>query len=284
MCTSNWGIHDNTGTQLLFLYWFVGQQVERRHFPLATSRRELVMSAWFSKQSAVGRNSEALESCLCQLKGLIDDCSCSVESIDNFNNVHVYPILNSLLKRDFFRYWKVNLQKPCPFWPDDGRCTMRYCSVEKCEAPPGVRMVEEEKPASNKDCTGDEHLGDLDPTISPESQAGFEVWAAHDSARDDSFCEPEDDKSSGSSYVDLLANPERYTGYAGASAHRVWSSIYGENCFSAGQDSSSSASSPFAHLSDTKGTAKDSSDEQVIGEDRNGWAWPWGEDVRVMSS
>lgn len=26
-------------------------------------------------------------------------------------------------------------------------------------------------------------------------------------------------------------NPERFTGYAGPSAHRVWSSIYDENCF-----------------------------------------------------
>ena len=26
-------------------------------------------------------------------------------------------------------------------------------------------------------------------------------------------------------------NPERFTGYAGLSAHRVWSSIYNENCF-----------------------------------------------------
>lgn len=32
-------------------------------------------------------------------------------------------------------------------------------------------------------------------------------------------------------YVDLLLNPERYTGYSGPSALRVWSSIYKENCF-----------------------------------------------------
>lgn len=32
-------------------------------------------------------------------------------------------------------------------------------------------------------------------------------------------------------YVDLLANPERFTGYAGPSASRVWKAIYEENCF-----------------------------------------------------
>ncbi|GAA5828868.1 hypothetical protein JCM3770_001803, partial [Rhodotorula araucariae] len=32
-------------------------------------------------------------------------------------------------------------------------------------------------------------------------------------------------------YVDLLENPERFTGYAGPSSARVWKAIYEENCF-----------------------------------------------------
>lgn len=32
-------------------------------------------------------------------------------------------------------------------------------------------------------------------------------------------------------YVDLIENPERFTGYAGPSANKVWQSIYQENCF-----------------------------------------------------
>ena len=40
-----------------------------------------------------------------------------------------------------------------------------------------------------------------------------------------------DDTSSDCHYVDLLLNPERYTGYKGESAHRIWNSIYQENCF-----------------------------------------------------
>lgn len=31
--------------------------------------------------------------------------------------------------------------------------------------------------------------------------------------------------------MDLTLNPERYTGYKGRSAHRIWHSIYKENCF-----------------------------------------------------
>lgn len=32
-------------------------------------------------------------------------------------------------------------------------------------------------------------------------------------------------------YVNLLKNPERYTGYKGNSALKVWQAIYQENCF-----------------------------------------------------
>lgn len=37
-------------------------------------------------------------------------------------------------------------------------------------------------------------------------------------------------------YVDLTLNPERFTGYIGPSAHRVWSAIYSENCFGLTQE------------------------------------------------
>jgi hypothetical protein len=32
-------------------------------------------------------------------------------------------------------------------------------------------------------------------------------------------------------YVDLRINPERYTGYKGVSATRIWEAVYNENCF-----------------------------------------------------
>jgi ERO1-like protein beta len=33
-------------------------------------------------------------------------------------------------------------------------------------------------------------------------------------------------------YINLEANPERYTGYGGFNATRIWMAIYKENCFS----------------------------------------------------
>lgn len=66
--------------------------------------------------------------------------------------------------------------------------------------------------------------------FSKESKVGFKRWAAHDDAQLN-FCKIDDDSSEDSEYVDLLLNPERYTGYAGPSAHRIWRTIYQENCF-----------------------------------------------------
>jgi len=57
--------------------------------------------------------------------------------------------------------------------------------------------------------------------------------------RDSDFCFL-DDHTEGD-YIDLTANPEQFTGYSGPSAHRVWSSIYDDNCFGIPDSSSRSS-------------------------------------------
>jgi hypothetical protein len=49
--------------------------------------------------------------------------------------------------------------------------------------------------------------------------------------KDQDFCLVEKEADADGVYVDLQQNPERFTGYAGQSAARVWKSIYEENCF-----------------------------------------------------
>lgn len=46
-----------------------------------------------------------------QLKGSLDDCSCNVDTVDYFNNVKLFPRLHSLLTKNYFRFYKVNLNK-----------------------------------------------------------------------------------------------------------------------------------------------------------------------------
>lgn len=42
-----------------------------------------------------------------QLTGVLDDCFCDVESIDVFNNFQIFPLLQKLTEKDYFRYYRV---------------------------------------------------------------------------------------------------------------------------------------------------------------------------------
>uniref|UniRef100_A0A672N159 Endoplasmic reticulum oxidoreductase beta n=1 Tax=Sinocyclocheilus grahami TaxID=75366 RepID=A0A672N159_SINGR len=141
------------------------------------------------------------QSCLCHLTGVLDDCFCDIESIDVFNNFKVYPHIRKLVERDFFRYYKVNLKRPCPFWPDEGQCSIKDCHVEPC---PEVRV---------------QHAWLICKTHSLTHTLTLTHTHTHTLTH------------THTRYVDLLLNPERYTGYKGPSAWRVWNSIYEENCF-----------------------------------------------------
>ncbi|XP_061183412.1 ERO1-like protein beta [Saccostrea echinata] len=183
-------------------------------------------------------------SCFCKLQGEVDDCSCKVENLDSLNNKKIYPILKSLLQRDYFRYFKVNLMKPCPFWSDDSRCALKDCHVQSCsedQVPEGLKAngngnpkeinkYSEEAQKEPENCDQERELSALDRTISAERLEAFKNWTRHDD-KQETFCEIDDDNTPDCQYVDLLLNPERYTGYKGASPHRIWNSIYEENCF-----------------------------------------------------
>ncbi|XP_043280284.1 ero1-like protein [Venturia canescens] len=195
-----------------------------------------------------GTSTKNRDQCFCKLKGSIDDCSCSVDTVDYFNNMKIYPRLQSLLVRDYFRFYKVNLTQQCPFWVDDSKCAMRYCHIQRCQdkdIPDGLKgdiprhsyltekpvdkYTSEFQTSSCEEAARDhnEELGFLNTTISSETYKDLQRWQQYDDAQDN-FCIME---TSPGEYVDLLLNPERYTGYKGPSAHRIWRSIYMENCF-----------------------------------------------------
>lgn len=75
----------------------------------------------------------------------------------------------------------------------------------------------------------DIELGFLNTSIDASAKEAHQRWTQHDENRDN-FCILDDDEDD-AEYVDLLVNPERYTGYKGESAHKIWRSIYLENCF-----------------------------------------------------
>lgn len=185
------------------------------------------------------------ESCFCKLQGEIDDCSCIVENVDSFNNEKVFPLLDALLHKDYFRYYKVNMFRPCPFKQAGGQCGSRSCAVDECkedQLPEGLKINNsheknkylKENQKEHSDCDKnkkkEDKLGDLDKTISDESKEAFRTWKQFDD-KQNNFCEIDDIESPDAVYYDLVLNPERFTGYTGPSAVNVWKLVYEQNCF-----------------------------------------------------
>lgn len=84
-------------------------------------------------------------------------------------------------------------------------------------------------------------LNDIDRSHSASAEAAAKDWAAP-SKPDDWIAEDAPDAER--LYVDLLKNPERYTGFSGKQAHRIWSAIYDENCMSVSSNCKDGACAP----------------------------------------
>nr|VDD01924.1 unnamed protein product [Brassica rapa] len=173
-------------------------------------------------------------SCSCSLqgsgkyKGMVEDCCCDYETVDNLNSEVLNPLLQDLVTTPFFRYFKVKLWCDCPFWPDDGMCRLRDCSVCEC---PENEFPEPFKrpyniaglPSDNLICQEGKPQAAVDRTI---DNIAFRGWVETNNP-----WTHEDDTDKGNmTYVNLQLNPERFTGYTGPSARRIWDSIYSENC------------------------------------------------------
>lgn len=163
--------------------------------------------------------------CFCKLEGQIDDCLCSVDTVDYFNNMKIFPRLHSLLRKDYFRYFMYNANKGCPFWNNtDGLCKNAYCGVKACtreELPPGLKGGQDKE----EDCNDK-----VDSTISESARKDLQSWRDYDDAQS-RFCDVDAEHCPDCDYVDLAINPERFTGYSGEASRRIWRAIYEENCF-----------------------------------------------------
>ncbi|KDR75235.1 hypothetical protein GALMADRAFT_249218 [Galerina marginata CBS 339.88] len=145
------------------------------------------------------------------LTGPIETTMCDYETIESVND-ELYGNLSDLVNMPFFRYFQVDLYRECPFWPDDGSCNNPGCaitSVDESDVPEKWRA---------------KALSKVDPSSMDQRHSLPGCYY-----RDSDFCFL-DDNTEGD-YFDLRLVPERYTGYSGKDAHRVWRSIYEENCF-----------------------------------------------------
>lgn len=162
-----------------------------------------------------------------EYRGLVEDCCCEYETVDHLNEEVLHPLLQDLVKTPFFRYFKVKLWCDCPFWPDDGMCRLRDCSVCEC---PENEFPESFKHPSNPILPSDDLMcqegkpeAAVDRTL---DRNAFRGW----SETDNPWTNDDETDNAEMTYVNLQLNPERYTGYTGPSARRIWDAVYAENC------------------------------------------------------
>lgn len=67
----------------------------------------------------------------------------------------------------------------------------------------------------------------------PRFQKNIKLCSEYDEPADGNFCVLDEEGV----YVDLIKNPEGFTGYRGKNAERVWNAIYDANCFESGNPS-----------------------------------------------
>ena len=163
------------------------------------------------------------------------DVSFSPAHVDQFNNKQLLPRLLSIVDMDYFKYIKLNLNKKCTLWPDDAKCSRRDCSIQICDEsrlPDYIVNTDDEmrehhgrqsKEEPNKPCNEANTTSELDQIVNVISN---ETLSTMNELFECYVSEYEDGQ-----FYDLKTNPEQFTGYQGPTAHRIWRSIYEENCF-----------------------------------------------------
>ncbi|CAK4074533.1 unnamed protein product [Aphanomyces euteiches] len=168
-----------------------------------------------------------------ELTGSVQDSCCNYETVNTATIAHFHPLLDELRTLSFFRYFKVDLNKECPFWRANNVCMNRDCSVCECSADEiPAKWYEQDKEekerrskqARGEPCDDQSGEGELSRVDRTNADVGRSFLAWVDNKKDE-------ENPDNMVYINLLENPERFTGYAGLSAARVWKAIYDENCF-----------------------------------------------------
>lgn len=182
----------------------------------------------------------------CQLHGAVDECcNCTYQDVDRLNERHVHPVLSKLVKSAFFRFFKVNIYCDCPLWPEDSMCAMHACSVCECDdnevprpwladeaAGPASCAKALEPECSTADCGLEMTEFRVNQTVDPAIRSKLLNLKGWRGINNPWMAPNEEAENEEYLYINLVVNPERYTGYKGEHAHRIWSAIYSQSCFS----------------------------------------------------
>ena len=150
----------------------------------------------------------------------------------SYNNTHsdmVYDIYSILTKNEFlnntldqlrqtlfFKIFKINLDPDCTIFPEQHICKSSACNIFSCNNME-VPDIWKQQPQS-KDDPINVHIDDP-----------FYKWVEKFSLSEKQWLVESDVESKQGTFVNLLKNPEGYTGYRGS---HIWDAIFRENCFS----------------------------------------------------
>ena len=187
------------------------------------------------------------------MAGLVEDCATDFATVDAATHAYFQPLLADLSNSTFFSFFKVNLNKQCPFWPNDGMCTMEHCAVCECPAeqvPAPWRIGDASGggvgggggggfsgfsgssgalgyAAGRADCDEAPAVPAFARSLSTVDRSGLSgalsgwkepasphVWIV------------QDDSELGTAYINLRENPHGFTGYVGEHPRRVWGEIW----------------------------------------------------------
>lgn len=170
-------------------------------------------------------------------------CDVTFQEINEINQ-KIRPELVSLVQSDFFKYFKLDLYKECPFWKDNnGYCVNRACAVDVVEDWDSLPEYWQPEVLGSLDSVQKDVVDDECAFLDELCGNGKEYLK-----QDIEYCDVKDFLSENSVLVDLTANPERFTGYGGEQSSQIWSSIYNENCFSLGESNQCLAKDAFYRL------------------------------------
>lgn len=148
----------------------------------------------------------------------------------------ILPVVNMLMEKKFFRIFKVDLDKECPFWARKDLCSASagFCSVCECTEDQ-IPLPWKEKPIEHFVDRKFYEKEEVSPWVRSTPFTGLPGPAGE--AEDDFLASLSGtDQGGKSTYVDLSLNPPCFTAFKG---RNVWSLIYKENCLSVGMEDNS---------------------------------------------
>ena len=130
------------------------------------------------------------------------------------NNQNLCDSLQKLRRTLFFRIFKINLEPECSIFHQEMICRDTACQVCECS--------NSEVPRVWKQPSG------IDENIVTQMDDPFNKLVEKYNFDSKQWLLKEDIDPKDGTYINLLKNPEGYTGYKGA---HIWNAIFKENCF-----------------------------------------------------